>query len=329
MVEPIGLRAIGYSTEEIMKRLLIILGTLFSVTWLATPAQSHGVLGKRFIPSTLAVEDPFASDEMDLLSVNRGSKDKEGRETSVGFEFSKRLTPDLALGVGWEYIFFDPREAGQRNTSGSGNPEFSVKYVLLKSAEREGILSVGFNAEVGGVGPKRVAERISTFTPALFFGKGLGELPDSLNYLKPLAMTGSVGVNIPSHRSTVTSTLEVERHPTTIPYGIAITYSAPYLQSFVKDVGLGAPFDRLFPVVEFNFETPVSGPDKRRTTAYANPGLLWAGKYFQLGLEAQVPMNSVSGKNAGVRGLVHVFIDDIWPNIFTWTPWGTIGATQR
>ena len=122
---------------------------------------------------------------------------------------------------------------------------------------------------------------------------------------------------------------EVEPHPTTLPYGIAITYSVPYLQSFVRDLGLREPFDRLFPVVEFNFETPVSGPDKRRTTAFANPGLLWAGKYIQLGLEAQVPMNKFSGKNAGVRGLVHLFIDDIWPNIFTWTPWGTIGATQK
>ena len=106
-------------------------------------------------------------------------------------------------------------------------------------------------------------------------------------------------------------------------------YSIPYLQSTIKDVGLGAPLDRMFPVVEFNFETPVSGPEKRRTSAFANPGLIWAGKYIQLGLEAQVPMNNVSGKNVGVKGLIHVFIDDIWPNIFTWTPWGVIGPTSR
>ena len=62
-------------------------------------------------------------------------------------------------------------------------------------------------------------------------------------------------------------------------------------------------------------------------TAFANPGLTWAGRYFQLGMEAQVPMNNASGKNVGVRGLIHVFIDDIWPNIFTWTPWGVIGPT--
>lgn len=316
---------------------MIILSVLFSICIFIRDTYAHGVLGKRFIPSTLAVEDPFASDELDLLSVKRGSKDKEGRETSVGFEFSKRLTPDFAIGIGWEYLFLNPSEADKSSTSGAGNPEFGFKYVFLRSVEHEGILSAGFNAEVGGVGPARVAERISTFTPGLFFGKGFGDLPDSLNFLKPFSINGSLGVNIPSSRSTVTNTLDedgnleqdVERHPTTIPYGIAIMYSIPYLQSFVKDVGMEAPFDRLFPVVEFNFESTVSGPDSRHTTAYANPGLIWAGKYVQLGLEAQVPMNSVSGKNAGIRGLVHVFIDDIWPNIFTWTPWGTIGATQR
>ncbi len=317
------------------KCFFIILALLFGIPYLTPQAHAHGVIGKRFIPTTLAIDDPFASDELDLLKVNRGSKNTDGRETSVGFEFSKRLTPDFSLGVGWEYLFRET--ANGSRTSGAGNPEFGFKYVLLRSAEHEGILSAGFNAEVGGIGPARVAERISTFTPGLFFGKGLGDLPDFLNYLKPFAVTGTLGVNIPSRRRTVTNSLDedgnleqdVERHPTTIPYGVAITYSIPYLQSFVKDVGLGAPFDRLFPVVEFNFETPVSGPDRRHTTAYANPGFLWAGKYYQLGLEAQLPMNNSSGKNAGVRALVHVFIDDIWPNIFTWTPWGTIGATQR
>jgi hypothetical protein len=97
----------------------------------------------------------------------------------------------------------------------------------------------------------------------------------------------------------------------------------------VRDVGLKPPLDRLFPIVEFNFETSASQRDKGRTTAFASPGVLWAGKYFQLGLQAQIPMNEASGKNAGVRGLMHWFIDNIAPDIFTWTPWGVIGPTQR
>jgi hypothetical protein len=315
--------------------LLTALSMLFSVPFLATEALAHGVVGKRFFPATLVVDDPFVSDELDLLQVNKGSTDQDGTETSVGFEFSKRLTPDFDLSVGWEYLFQRPSDGP--STSGAGNPEFGFKYILLRSAEHEGILTTGFGAEVGGVGPARVAERISTFAPGLLFGKGFGDLPDALKYLRPLAINGQFQVSIPSQRRTVTTTItedgeieqDTEHHPTTIPFGFAITYSIPYLQSFVNDVGLNAPFANLFPVVEFKFETPVSGPGKKLTTAFANPGIIWVGKYIELGLEAQIPMNKVSGKNAGINGLIHIFIDDLWPNFFTWTPGGVIGPTSR
>ncbi|MGN6720187.1 MAG: hypothetical protein ACTHLX_22700 [Candidatus Binatia bacterium] len=75
----------------------------------------------------------------------------------------------------------------------------------------------------------------------------------------------------------------------------------------MKDIGLGGPFDRMFPVVEFDFTTPVSGPDKGHTTSFANPGVIWAGRYVELGLEARVPMNKVSGKDIGINALIHVF----------------------
>lgn len=301
----------------------VFLCAVFSNT---TNVHAHGVIGKLFLPSTLALDDPFVSDEFDLLSVNRAPQDKEGRETSFGFEIGKRLTPDLGIGVGWEYLLFDPRESGVRSTSGSANPEFSVKYTLLKSPAHEGIIGMGLGVEAGGVGPKRVAERVWTISPTLLFGKGLGDLPDSLRYLKPFAITGQFAVNNPANRFTGSGE-DRERNATTIDYGTAILYSVPYLQSFVKDVGISAPFDRMFPIVEFNFSANVSKPAKGQTTAFANPGIIWAGRYVELGLEAQVPMNTVSGKNVGIRGLIHIFLDDLFPNIASWTPWGVIGPT--
>jgi len=313
----------------------VVIAALLGLLSYASYGHAHGVIGKRFFPATLVVDDPFVSDEIDLLKVFKGSTTKDGTETSVGFEASKRLTPDFDLSVGWEYLF--QQAINGPSTSGSGNPEVGFKYVLFRSPEHETILTTGFDAEIGGIGPKRVAERISTFSPGLLFGKGLGDLPESLKYLRPFSINGQLQVSIPSHRRTVTTSInedgdfeqDTEFHPTTIPFGFAIMYSIPYLQSFVKDVGLPAPLANLFPVVEFNWEAPVSGPGPKLTTAFANPGLIWVGKYVELGLEAQIPMNKVSGKNAGINGLIHIFIDDLVPNIFTWTPWGVIGPTPQ
>ena len=37
------------------------------------------------------------------------------------------------------------------------------------------------------------AERFSTITPQIFFGKGFGDLPEAVSWLKPFAITGQFG----------------------------------------------------------------------------------------------------------------------------------------
>jgi hypothetical protein len=49
------------------------------------------------------------------------------------------------------------------------------------------------------------------------------------------------------------------------------------------------------------------------TTGTINPGVIWVGSYFQVGLEAQVPVNSASGHGIGVLGQLHLYLDDIFP----------------
>ena len=56
------------------------------------------------------------------------------------------------------------------------------------------------------------------------------------------------------------------------------------------------------------------GADSGHTTATVNPGVVWCGKYMELGLAAQIPLNDRTGHNVGVFGLVHVFLDDLFPN---------------
>ena len=51
--------------------------------------------------------------------------------------------------------------------------------------------------DVGGTGSKEVgADSFSTWTPGLFFGKGFGDLPETLPWLRPLAITGLVFIGI-------------------------------------------------------------------------------------------------------------------------------------
>ena len=179
------------------------------------------------------------------------------------------------------------------------------------------MLSAGVDWDIGGSGAKRAgAESFSTFTPTLFFGKGFGDLPEEAKYLRPFAVTGLVGIGIPSRASTTTVSDEgdvsVERHPHTLQWGFAIEYSIAYLQSFVKDVGLREPFNRMIPVVEFAMSTAVDR-GASGTTGAVNPGIIWAGQYVQLSVEAAIPINSRSGSHVGWIAQLHFFLDDLFP----------------
>src|SRR5262249_59215970 len=102
----------------------------------------------------------------------------------------------LALSLGAAVIMEAPR--GGPTIAGFDNMAVGLKYVFLKRAENELLLSGGVDIDVGGTGQKRVgAAPFSTFTPSLFFGKGMGDLPDGLRYLKPFALTGAFGLALP------------------------------------------------------------------------------------------------------------------------------------
>jgi hypothetical protein len=321
-------------------RVMVVLCATFVL--LATPILlwAHGLAGKRFFPTTLTIDDPFVSDELSFL-VNHSKEPGEGDEpstlsTEIAGEFSKRITPTLGLSIGGEFRHLDPDEGHTEN--GFGNLELGSRYQIFTSPRHEALLSLGLEVELGGTGSRSVgAESFSTFSPVVLFGKGFGDLPAGLSVLKPLAITGILGVNVPSRSKNVSthvheasaltdeadgegpaadaveSQREVERNPVTLSWGFTVQYSLPYLQSFVKDVGLSAPFNRLIPLLELPLETCLNRGCGGRTTGTVNPGLIWFGKYLQLGIEAAIPINERSGKNVGVRGLVHFFIDDLFP----------------
>jgi hypothetical protein len=67
-------------------------------------------------------------------------------------------------------------------------------------------------------------------------------------------------------------------------------------------------------VVEFPMETCLNRGCSGETTGFINPGLVWAGKSMQFGVAAQIPINDRTGNNVGVFGLVHFFLDDMFPH---------------
>jgi len=284
------------------------------------PAAAHGLAGKRFFPATLATDDPFVADELSLPTIESRKMPASGdepatRETGFAVDVSKRLTENLGIGFGATYKVLQPD--GGDTQRGFDNLAASVKYKFYQSDERETILSTGVDWDIGGSGAKRIgAESFSTLTPALFFGKGFGDLPESMKFVRPLAVTGLVGVGIPTRSGTTSITdegeSEVERHPHTLEWGFAIEYSLPYLQSFVQDVGMREPFSRMIPIVEFAMSTALDR-GASGTTGTVNPGIIWAGRYAQLAVEAVIPVNNRSGNRVGWIAHLHFFLDDLFP----------------
>jgi hypothetical protein len=263
-------------------------------------AAAHGFAGARFFPATLASDDPFVADEFSLPTASF-FKDSDGvRTESYSVDLAKRITRSFGLELGESYVDLHP--PGGPAASGFDNLSIGAKYQISIDPVHETIFAIGVDADIGGTGAQRIgADRFSTFTPTFFFGKGFGDLSDQISWLRPFAVTGSVGVALPT-----------KENPDALELGLAIEYSLQYLQAQVRNVGLTAPFDRLIPLVEFAVETPFQRGST--TTGTANPGVIWAGQYFQLGAEAIIPLNGASGHVVGFKAQLHFFIDELFPN---------------
>jgi hypothetical protein len=284
---------------------------------LTTKLRAHGFEGDRFFPPTIQTDDPFATDEFSLgfQSFNdpAGSDGTpKTREIDLSSEFDKEIFPKFALGVSGTYINLDPQAHQGPAQDGFDNVELSAKYQLWEVPEHEWILSVGCLADLGDTGSKALGvDSFSTYTPTLYFGKGFGDLPEALKYLKPVALTSTVGVAIPGQSANFDGSLNSDA----LQWGIAVEYSMPYLQQHVEDVGLPKPFSDMIPLVEFSMNSPLDRSGQT-TTGTINPGVLWEGKYCQIGAEAVIPVNAHTGANVGAVVQVQIFIDDLFPKLF-------------
>jgi hypothetical protein len=279
---------------------------LFSLT---TKLRAHGFEGDRFFPPTIQTDDPFAVDELSLPVVSvfnnpAGGDGPKTRAIEISTEFDKEIFPKFALGISATYIVLQPQ--GEPNQTGFDNISVSAKYQLFENAPHEFIFAVGGEVDLGGTGSKAIGrESFSTYTPTIYFGKGFGDLPKTLEYLRPFAITGTLGDAIPSESS----------DPNALNWGLALEYSLPYLQQHVQEIEWLRPFRNAIPLVEFAMNSPLDRSGGQ-TTGTISPGFLWESRYCQIGAEAVIPINRATGPNVGVVVQVQVFIDDLLPKIF-------------
>jgi hypothetical protein len=313
-----------FSSSIALARML--LACLAGAAIMPDTAGAHGFAGDRFFPATLTTDDPFVADEGSLptLSTIR-PPGEDGREFDIEADFSKRITPYLDAEFTWDAPNFFPREG--RDKTGLTNLVVGSKFQFYTNAPHEFITSLGLNVTVGGTGSIEVGrDPFSTWSPGLFFGKGFGDLPKSLPWLRPFALTGNISVDMPSSAETRTfgsvdpltgmRSEEVDKNAASVETDFALEYSLIYLQEHVKNIGLKAPFDRIIPMVEGVIDTPFDRGQSGLTTGSINPGAVWSGQYCQFGVEALIPINHRSGTNVGVLAQMHFYLDDICPKIF-------------
>ncbi len=294
---------------------------------LASGAHAHGVAGKRVFPTTLTIDDPAVADEASFPTVTRqrnGATDTSPptRTTQYSFEYDKRITEHLGVAINDGYSMI--QQLGQNNLHGWQNLNLTLKYQLPANAEHEFLMSVGVIREFGGTGAvnQGIADGIGTTTPTIYFGKGFGDLPDAVSWLKPLAVTGTFGyqfADVPTSTTTIVDpdsgipSLQVSHKPDLLVMGASVQYSVPYLQANIKDLGLPEILGRITPLVEFAYTTPATTSNGQITQGMISPGLIYSGDSFQIGVEALIPATKGAGTNVGFIAQLHFFLDDIFP----------------
>jgi hypothetical protein len=299
-------------------------------------AQAHCFVGIRFLPATLTIDDPCVADELSLPTVSwsKTGDVPAATQLDISGDIAKRVTENLGITIGtWWTRLTTP---GSATASGFGNLDTTVQYQFVKDAPHEFAMSAEISVEWGGTGAKAVSDSFSTITPSLQFGKGMGDLPDRMGWARPLALTGQIGYSVPTRSSTSstdpdTGLVSSTPNPQFLTYGVTLQYSMPYLRSSVVDLELPTFVNHLIPIVEAQFSTPVANNSGTGigTTGTINPGVIWVGNYFQVGLEAIVPINHASGTGVGVLAQLHLYLDDIFPRTIGRPLFGSQTSTAK
>ncbi len=272
----------------------------------AATARAHGVVGDRSFIEPFVTEDVNPKNEF-VIARPEWDNSRDGRSFSLGYGLEKKLSDNLSLTLDSAWLDVNSNDGHQ--STGSDNLGITLKYAFFRNEPHEAIVSAAVES-TAPTGVRSVgAEPDWSFKPFLLYGKGAGDLPDSLAYLRPFAVQGDAGfeVALDHDRSTV------------LAHNICIQYSIPYLQQSVRDFGLPWPLNDLIGVVEFNFESGVHATEHGDNPVVVTPGVVYMDRWIEVGLAGRFPLNSRANDDLGygVIGIVDLFIDDLLP----WTKW--------
>jgi len=282
-------------------------------------ATAHAVAGVRVFPATLTLDDPGVNDEVSLPTVtwNRAAADGGPGPSElygIGAEWDKTITPDFALGI-TDGIGIQ-QTLGGKTATGWNNLTVSGKYQAFIDAPHEFMGAIGIIRAFGGTGtPQNVAAAAATYGSTslnAYAGKGLGDLPIGL--LRPLAVTGQFAYTVSDVGLKATPDGFNNGAQNSWFGGFSVQYSLPYLQSQVRDVGLGNFFGRMVPLVEVTWTSPATSPATQGTSWLVAPGVIYMADTYQVAVEALIPANRNAGTNVGVIAQLHFFLDDIFPD---------------
>jgi len=272
---------------------------------LVSHAFAHAVCGDRIFPATLGIDDPGVGDELALPTLTWLPQNSDGaQEFDASFSYTKTIFPNFGLSVTDGPTWLRPGGYGW------GDVDTEAKYNFACVADHEFMASAGLDVTWANTGTPNMADPFNTYQPVLDVGKGFGDLPESLNMLRPLALTAEFSESLPGQSWTAGNP-----NSTNLNWGFTVQYSLPYYNSNVAAID-NAFLKRLVPITEFTFSKPVSNylPGTNQTTGTIQPGAIYMADTWQFALEAIIPINAESGHGIGAVGELHFFLDDIFPD---------------
>src|ERR1700716_1843993 len=98
-------------------------------------SPAHKIVGNRFFPATLGIDDPGVNDELSLPTVDsfKTGDVPPVRQRDVSTEFSKRITEDFAVSFGSTYTFLSPTDPTAAGANGFQNFDTTFTYPLHKN----------------------------------------------------------------------------------------------------------------------------------------------------------------------------------------------------